>query len=177
MAPLYLKRPAPAIENRDEFQPLRRRPMPLARPPQFVVCPLMREIQAFRYFWPKRGSAARSPTWSGQAPGRQGLASASAFGENSGASKAGKLFLPMSTRRAAISFLRPGAGHTSRPTLGAPMVGGRTKWQSNLKFLKWETAVITRFLLLPENLWRSCRRKEQARGASAFVWAQASVLR
>jgi hypothetical protein len=25
---------------------------PLARPPEFAVCPLMREIQAFRYFWP-----------------------------------------------------------------------------------------------------------------------------
>jgi hypothetical protein len=28
------------------------RPIPLARPPEFVVCPLMREIRAFRYFWP-----------------------------------------------------------------------------------------------------------------------------
>jgi hypothetical protein len=27
-------------------------PIPLARPPEFVVCPLMREIRAFRYFWP-----------------------------------------------------------------------------------------------------------------------------
>jgi hypothetical protein len=27
------------------------RPIPLARPPEFVVCPLMREIRAFRYFW------------------------------------------------------------------------------------------------------------------------------
>ena len=26
--------------------------MPLARPPEFVVCPLMCQIQAFRYFWP-----------------------------------------------------------------------------------------------------------------------------
>jgi Bacterial regulatory helix-turn-helix protein, lysR family len=30
------------------------RPIPLARPPEFVVCPLMREIRAFRYFWPGR---------------------------------------------------------------------------------------------------------------------------
>jgi len=29
---------------------------PLARPPQFVVCPLMREIRAFRYFWPAGSS-------------------------------------------------------------------------------------------------------------------------
>src|SRR2546421_2576650 len=28
------------------------RPIPLARPPEFVVCPLMCEIRAFRYFWP-----------------------------------------------------------------------------------------------------------------------------
>src|ERR1700737_173960 len=28
------------------------RPIPLARPPEFVVCPLKCEIQAFRYFWP-----------------------------------------------------------------------------------------------------------------------------
>jgi len=28
------------------------RPIPLARPPEFVICPLMREIRAFRYFWP-----------------------------------------------------------------------------------------------------------------------------
>ena len=26
--------------------------MPLARLPKFVVCPLMCQIQAFRYFWP-----------------------------------------------------------------------------------------------------------------------------
>jgi hypothetical protein len=26
--------------------------MPLARPPEFVVCPLMCQIRAFRYFWP-----------------------------------------------------------------------------------------------------------------------------
>jgi hypothetical protein len=41
------------------------RPIPLARPPEFMVCPLMREIQAFRYFWP-RGCAmiqnANTPT-------------------------------------------------------------------------------------------------------------------
>jgi DNA-binding transcriptional regulator YhcF (GntR family) len=30
------------------------RPISLARPPEFVVCPLMREIRAFRYFWPQR---------------------------------------------------------------------------------------------------------------------------
>src|SRR6266480_5188491 len=29
-------------------------PLPLARPPEFVVCPLMREIRAFRYFWRRR---------------------------------------------------------------------------------------------------------------------------
>jgi hypothetical protein len=29
-------------------------PIPLARPPEFVVCPLMCQIQAFRYFWPFR---------------------------------------------------------------------------------------------------------------------------
>src|SRR5438270_10510351 len=29
-------------------------PLPLARPPEFVVCPLMREIRAFRYFWPRK---------------------------------------------------------------------------------------------------------------------------
>jgi hypothetical protein len=28
------------------------RPIPLTRPPEFVVCPLAREIRAFRYFWP-----------------------------------------------------------------------------------------------------------------------------
>ena len=43
------------------------RPIPLARPPEFVVCPLMREIRAFRYFWPistdtRTGSKSRSPT-------------------------------------------------------------------------------------------------------------------
>ena len=32
--------------------PLRDAPDTLARPPEFVVCPLMREIRAFRYFWP-----------------------------------------------------------------------------------------------------------------------------
>jgi hypothetical protein len=32
--------------------PSERRPMPLARPAEFVVCPLMCQIQAFRYFWP-----------------------------------------------------------------------------------------------------------------------------
>jgi hypothetical protein len=28
------------------------RPIPRARSPEFVICPLMREIHAFRYFWP-----------------------------------------------------------------------------------------------------------------------------
>jgi len=35
--------------------PLRNAPIPLASPPEFVVCPLMREIPAFRYFWPSLG--------------------------------------------------------------------------------------------------------------------------
>jgi len=35
-------------------------PIPLARPPEFVVCPLMREIRAVRYFWPRGRSAAPS---------------------------------------------------------------------------------------------------------------------
>jgi len=34
--------------------PLRSAPITLASPPEFVVCPLMREIPAFRYFWPDR---------------------------------------------------------------------------------------------------------------------------
>src|SRR2546430_16479246 len=36
--------------------PLRDAPDTLARPPEFVVCPLMREIRAFRYFWPNPSS-------------------------------------------------------------------------------------------------------------------------
>ena len=28
------------------------RPVPRARPPEFMVCPLMCQIRAFRYFWP-----------------------------------------------------------------------------------------------------------------------------
>jgi hypothetical protein len=31
----------------------------LARPPEFVICPLMFEIQAFRYFWPKSLDSVR----------------------------------------------------------------------------------------------------------------------
>ena len=42
----------PVTERRDGLHPLRLRPIPLARPPEFVVCPLMREIRAFRYFRP-----------------------------------------------------------------------------------------------------------------------------
>jgi hypothetical protein len=30
--------------------------MPPARAPEFVVCPLMREMRAFRYFWPFRAT-------------------------------------------------------------------------------------------------------------------------
>jgi hypothetical protein len=32
--------------------------MPLARPPEFVVCPLMCQIRAVRYFWPAWPAAA-----------------------------------------------------------------------------------------------------------------------
>jgi hypothetical protein len=39
--------------------------MPLARPPEFVVCPLMCQIQAFRYFWPQWLSAGAKRTLSG----------------------------------------------------------------------------------------------------------------
>jgi hypothetical protein len=42
-----------AARNRDGSR-LATRPMPLARPPEFVVCPLMCQIQAFRYFRPVR---------------------------------------------------------------------------------------------------------------------------
>ena len=37
------------------------RPIPLARSPEFVVCPLMCEIQAFRYFWPVSSSIVARP--------------------------------------------------------------------------------------------------------------------
>ena len=42
----------PVTESRDGSVRSGLRPIPLARPPEFVVCPLMREIRAFRYFWP-----------------------------------------------------------------------------------------------------------------------------
>ena len=41
--------------------PLRNAPIPLASPQEFVVCPLMREIPAFRYFWPEY--RAQCPKW------------------------------------------------------------------------------------------------------------------
>jgi arylsulfatase A-like enzyme len=46
--------------------------MPLARPPEFVVCPLMCQIRAFRYFWPNC-TAGRSAFITGQSVFRTGL--------------------------------------------------------------------------------------------------------
>ena len=42
----------PGKKNRDGFPRSGTHPIPLARPPEFVVCPLMCQIQPFRYFWP-----------------------------------------------------------------------------------------------------------------------------
>jgi hypothetical protein len=47
----------PATENSDGFRRSGPRPMPLARPPpEFVVCPLVCQFEAFRYFWCKNRS-------------------------------------------------------------------------------------------------------------------------
>jgi hypothetical protein len=46
------------------------RPIPLARPPEFVVCPLMREIRAFRYFWPARGHSGLTEAQFGSLQGK-----------------------------------------------------------------------------------------------------------
>ena len=56
----------PAKPNRDGFPAQGTRPIPLARPPEFVVCPLMREIRVFRYFWPwdRQVLLARFRAWS-----------------------------------------------------------------------------------------------------------------
>ena len=50
----------PVTESRDRFVRSGLRPIPLARPPEFVVCPLMREIRAFRYFWPTTAQGFRA---------------------------------------------------------------------------------------------------------------------
>jgi hypothetical protein len=52
LAPCIRSAERPATENVTDSARSGSRPIPLARPPEFVVCPLICEIQAFRYFWP-----------------------------------------------------------------------------------------------------------------------------
>jgi hypothetical protein len=53
---LYLERRATGHRKPDGFAHSGPRPIPLATPPELVVCPLMCEIRVFRYFWPYRVS-------------------------------------------------------------------------------------------------------------------------
>jgi hypothetical protein len=48
----------PDTQNPEDSTRSERRPIPLARPPEFVVCPPMCEIRVFRYFWPSQDPSA-----------------------------------------------------------------------------------------------------------------------